>query len=110
MGAALRPERSGFFLLHHDDDLTILHVVWAPRMAIYPHDHRMWAVIGMYTGQEDNAFYGGWCPSRWALIRVRRRDRKEWGHDVGCDSAEADMWLGSAQVVDRRLGPTFDDR
>ncbi len=26
-------------------------------MALYPHEHRMWAVIGMYGGQEDNAFY-----------------------------------------------------
>jgi predicted metal-dependent enzyme (double-stranded beta helix superfamily) len=26
-------------------------------MRIYPHDHRMWAVIGIYAGQEDNAFY-----------------------------------------------------
>ncbi len=26
-------------------------------MAINPHEHRMWAVIGMYGGQEDNAFY-----------------------------------------------------
>ena len=26
-------------------------------MALYPHEHRMWAVIGMYGGQEDNAFF-----------------------------------------------------
>ena len=26
-------------------------------MALNPHDHRMWAVIGMYGGQEDNAFF-----------------------------------------------------
>ena len=39
------------------DDLTVLHVVWAPGMSIYPHDHRMWAIIGIYEGQEDNAFY-----------------------------------------------------
>jgi predicted metal-dependent enzyme (double-stranded beta helix superfamily) len=26
-------------------------------MAIYPHDHRTWAVIGIYGGREDNAFY-----------------------------------------------------
>jgi predicted metal-dependent enzyme (double-stranded beta helix superfamily) len=35
----------------------VLHVVWAPRMRIFPHDHRMWAAIGIYAGQEDNAFY-----------------------------------------------------
>ncbi len=26
-------------------------------MDLYPHDHRMWAVIGIYTGTEDNTFY-----------------------------------------------------
>lgn len=26
-------------------------------MAVNRHGHRMWAVIGMYGGQEDNAFY-----------------------------------------------------
>ena len=53
----LRPQRAGLALLHHADDLTVLHVVWAPKMQLYPHDHRMWAAIAMYTGQEDNAFY-----------------------------------------------------
>jgi predicted metal-dependent enzyme (double-stranded beta helix superfamily) len=26
-------------------------------MTIYPHNHRMWAVIGIYTGREDNIFW-----------------------------------------------------
>jgi predicted metal-dependent enzyme (double-stranded beta helix superfamily) len=26
-------------------------------MTIYPHNHRMWAVIGVYTGREDNIFW-----------------------------------------------------
>jgi predicted metal-dependent enzyme (double-stranded beta helix superfamily) len=26
-------------------------------MTIMPHDHRMWAVIGVYTGREDNIFW-----------------------------------------------------
>ena len=26
-------------------------------MSIFPHDHRMWAVIGVYGGMEDNVFY-----------------------------------------------------
>ena len=54
---AMRPEMGGLTLLHQADDLTIVHVVWAPGMRIYPHDHRMWAVIGIYDGQEDNSFY-----------------------------------------------------
>ena len=56
--AALGPPRlGGLFTLHHGSDLTILNVVWAPGMTIYPHDHRMWAVIGLYGGREDNTFY-----------------------------------------------------
>jgi predicted metal-dependent enzyme (double-stranded beta helix superfamily) len=55
---ALGPvEEGGITTLHRADDLTILHVVWTPGMALNPHDHRMWAVIGLYGGQEDNAFY-----------------------------------------------------
>jgi predicted metal-dependent enzyme (double-stranded beta helix superfamily) len=26
-------------------------------MRIFPHDHQMWACIGIYGGQEDNTFY-----------------------------------------------------
>ena len=44
-------------VLHHAEDLTVLHVVWAPGMQLWPHDHRMWAVIGVYGGREDNVFY-----------------------------------------------------
>src|SRR4051794_36019271 len=55
---ALGPvERGGITPLHRSDDLTVLHVAWTPGMALNPHDHRMWAVIGMYGGQEDNGFY-----------------------------------------------------
>ena len=55
---ALGPaELGGITTLHNSADLTVLRVVWTPGMSLYPHDHRMWAVIGMYGGQEDNAFY-----------------------------------------------------
>jgi predicted metal-dependent enzyme (double-stranded beta helix superfamily) len=51
------PTEAGTTVLHRADDLTILRVVWAPLMNIYPHDHQTWAVIGIEGGQEDNAFY-----------------------------------------------------
>lgn len=51
------PKKGGVEKLHHADDLTILNVVWAPRMTIMPHDHDTWAVIGVYTGREDNIFW-----------------------------------------------------
>jgi predicted metal-dependent enzyme (double-stranded beta helix superfamily) len=52
-----RVDEGGITTLHNAADLTILHVAWTPGMALNPHDHRMWAVIGMYGGQEDNGFY-----------------------------------------------------
>jgi predicted metal-dependent enzyme (double-stranded beta helix superfamily) len=51
------PTTAGASRLHHSPELTILNVIWAPDMAIYPHDHRMWAIIGLYGGREDNTFY-----------------------------------------------------
>ena len=68
VGDALQPERGGITLLHQASDLTVTHVVWAPGMTLYPHDHRMWAVIGIYTGQEDNAFFRRPTPSARTLV------------------------------------------
>ena len=51
------PERSGVQTLYKANDLTILNVCWGPRMEFHPHDHRMWAVIGIYGGCEQNTFY-----------------------------------------------------
>jgi predicted metal-dependent enzyme (double-stranded beta helix superfamily) len=53
----LRPDTAGLTLLHHAPDLTIVDVVWAPGQRLFPHDHRMWAAIGIYAGIEDNDFY-----------------------------------------------------
>ena len=50
-------ELGGISTLHNAADLTVLRVAWTPGIMINPHEHRMWAVIGMYGGQEDNAFY-----------------------------------------------------
>lgn len=51
------PSRAGLHKLHVAPDLTILNVVWAPMMTVVPHNHQMWAVIGIYTGREDNIFW-----------------------------------------------------
>jgi len=51
------PSRAGIQKLYHSETLTILNIVWGPTMTIMPHDHRMWAVIGVYTGREDNIFW-----------------------------------------------------
>lgn len=54
---ALPPERAEFMPLLISPELTVLKVVWTPGMRIYPHNHLMWAAIGIYAGGEDNAFY-----------------------------------------------------
>lgn len=54
LGEPARAEVDG---LYRSEDLTILNVVWGPHMTIMPHNHLMWAVIGIYTGREDNIFW-----------------------------------------------------
>ena len=51
------PKRAEIQKIYHASDLTILNVIWGPMMTVMPHDHRMWAVIGIYTGREDNIFW-----------------------------------------------------
>ncbi len=51
------PVEAGLHKLHQAADLTILNVVWAPLMTLMPHNHNMWALIGVYTGREDNIFW-----------------------------------------------------
>jgi len=57
LAALGEPARAGVVPLYKSETLTILNVVWGRRMTIMPHDHRMWAVIGVYTGREDNIFW-----------------------------------------------------
>ncbi|MBV9255206.1 MAG: hypothetical protein JOZ37_12220 [Actinobacteria bacterium] len=51
------PAMGGLRMLHHTPELTVINVIWAPGMVLRPHDHRMWAAIGVYGGQEDNTFF-----------------------------------------------------
>ena len=52
------PKLAGIQTVYRSDSLTILNVLWGPCMRLYPHNHLMWAVIGVYGGREDNVFYG----------------------------------------------------
>lgn len=52
-----QPRRAEIRKLHVASDLVILGAVWAPGMSIMPHNHNMWAVIGVYDGREDNIFW-----------------------------------------------------
>lgn len=51
------PASAGIQTLFRSDSLTILNVIWGPHMTLFPHNHQMWAVIGIYTGREDNIFW-----------------------------------------------------
>jgi predicted metal-dependent enzyme (double-stranded beta helix superfamily) len=51
------PTRAEIQKLYSSAELTILNVIWGPGMTIMPHNHLMWAVIGIYTGREDNIFW-----------------------------------------------------
>src|SRR5690348_16796599 len=57
MAALGEPRRAGLHKLYQSDELTVLNIVWAPMMTVMPHNHQMWAVIGIYTGREDNIFW-----------------------------------------------------
>ena len=51
------PRRAEVNVLYRSAELTIFNLIWGPQMCQLPHDHRMWAVIGIYTGREDNIFW-----------------------------------------------------
>lgn len=51
-------DRSTYEALYRGRDLLVLHGVVPPTpRPVDPHDHRMWAVIGVYHGQEDNQLF-----------------------------------------------------
>jgi predicted metal-dependent enzyme (double-stranded beta helix superfamily) len=71
MRAVGEPKRAALQKLHHSAELTILNVVWAPNWTLVPHDHRMWAIIGLYTGREDNIFWRRVPGGSGGLIEAR---------------------------------------
>jgi predicted metal-dependent enzyme (double-stranded beta helix superfamily) len=81
------PRCAGLHKLHHSGDLTILNVVWAPMMTVLPHNHQMWAVIGIYTGREDNIFWRR-VPGEPGKVEAAgaralcERDTVPLGHDI----------------------------
>jgi len=51
------PTVGGVFPLYRSREMTVVSVIWQPGMTIMPHNHDMWAVIGIYGGREDNIFW-----------------------------------------------------
>lgn len=90
------PADSNLKPIYRSDELTILNVVWKPGAIIRPHDHRIWAVIGVYAGREDNIF--------WRRIRDDREGRIE---AAGADSlAAGDVIPLGKDIVHSVINPT----
>jgi predicted metal-dependent enzyme (double-stranded beta helix superfamily) len=51
------PTEAGLDVLIASPRLTIFAAKWAPNMTLAPHNHEMWALIGLYSGREDNLFW-----------------------------------------------------
>ena len=53
----LGEKTGGIDVLHRSTELTILNLYWPANMVIMPHNHLMWAVVGVYSGREDNILW-----------------------------------------------------
>ncbi len=51
------PNKAGISILYRSEALTILNATWTPQMNLMPHNHLMWANIGIYTDREDNILW-----------------------------------------------------
>ena len=80
------PTQAGVYPMYQGDDLTVINFVWAPYMTLLPHNHNMFAVIGLYGGREDNMFW--------------RRIEKDGGPEIEAAGADS-MGVGQAAT----LGP-----
>jgi len=51
------PTEAGLKVFLRSKELTIFAASWTPQMNLMPHNHLMWANIGIYTGREDNILW-----------------------------------------------------
>lgn len=99
---ALPCERAELVAIHTTPRISIFKAVWAPGMAVPPHDHRMWAAIGVYGGREDNAFWRR--PDAGAGQLEQRGGTVLTAGDVGLmgddaiHSVTAPAWTGAIHV------------
>jgi len=57
LAALGEPVEAGLKVLHRSPTLTIFAATWTPQMNLMPHNHLMWANIGIYAGREDNILW-----------------------------------------------------
>src|SRR5258705_10092175 len=54
LGTERKAENDSLF---SSQDLTVQRIIWVPGLPSVPHEHRMWAVVGVYAGEELNRIY-----------------------------------------------------
>lgn len=71
-------------VLHRSPDLLVLHIVWPPEISVEPHEHNLWAVMGIYRGIEDNTFYRRTESGieRQGGVRLEPRDTRIMGEEA----------------------------
>ncbi len=78
------PSEAGLKVFHRSETLTIFAAAWTPQMNLMPHNHLMWANIGIYTGREDNILW-------------RSEAGELEAHDVRC------LFAGDVATLDRNV-------
>ena len=71
-------------VLFRSPELLVLHIVWPPEISVEPHEHNLWAVMGIYRGVEDNTFYRRrehGTIERHGTVRLEPRDTRIMGED-----------------------------
>ena len=51
------PTQAGIVPIFRSPELTVMNFTWAPCMSLVPHNHKMFSVVGIYSGREDNVFW-----------------------------------------------------
>jgi predicted metal-dependent enzyme (double-stranded beta helix superfamily) len=54
LGTQLKADNDTLF---SSENLTVQRIIWVPGLPSVPHEHRMWAVVGVYAGEELNRIY-----------------------------------------------------
>ena len=71
-------------VLHRSPELLVLHIVWPPEISVDPHEHNLWAVMGIYRGIEDNTFFRrteAGDIERQGTVRLEPKDTRIMGED-----------------------------
>ena len=72
-------------VLFRSADLLVLHIVWPPEISVDPHEHNLWAVMGIYRGVEDNTFFrrtDDGVIEQQGTVRLEPRDTRIMGEEA----------------------------